>query len=141
MDTYNLRPIALINDDVEYNPLTHEKNLHAFKKDRMKVYPLVPKQSPFEEAKTVQTAPISLYSAISTGSPYLRQHIMNYTYIELTNDMPMFLNQDYSIHKSVRYACSRALAGSILLNESTGKALLVNCVEVFGRGRTLGAHR
>ncbi|CEP17759.1 hypothetical protein [Parasitella parasitica] len=142
MDTYDLQPIALINDgDVEYNALTHEKNLHAFKNDTMKVYPLVPKQSAFEGAKTIQTAPISLYSAISTGPPYLRQHIMYCTYIELTNDMAMFLNQDWSIHKSMRYACSRALAGSILLNESTGKALLVNCVEVFGRRRTLDAHR
>ncbi|KAI9251468.1 hypothetical protein BDA99DRAFT_541456 [Phascolomyces articulosus] len=131
MDTYDLQPIALINDgDVEYNALTHEKNLHAFKNDRMKVYPLVPKQSAFEGAKTIQTASISLYSAISTGPPYLRQHIMNCTYIELTNDMAMFLKQDWSIHKR-----------SILLNESTGKALLVNCVEVFGRRRTLDAHQ
>ncbi|CAO3627997.1 unnamed protein product [Mucor hiemalis] len=36
---------------------------------------------------------------------------------------------------------SRALAGSILLNGSTGKALLVNCVEVYGQRRTLDAHR
>lgn len=95
MDTYDLQPIALINDDdVEYNALTHEKNLHAFKNDRMKVYPLVPKQSAFEGAKTIQTTPIFLYSAISTASPHLRQYIMGCTYIELTNDMAMLLNQD-----------------------------------------------
>lgn len=142
MNSFELQPIALINDvGVEYNALTHEKNVHAFKNDRMKVYPLVPKQSTFEGEETIKTAPISLYSAISTAPPYLRQYIMNCTYIELTNDMTMFLNQDWSIHKSMRYACSRALAGSILLNGSTGKALLVNCVEVYGRRRTLDAHR
>lgn len=134
MDTYDLQPIALINDDdVEYNALTHEKNLHAFKNDRMKVYPLILKQSAFEGAKTIQTVPISLYSAISTAPPHLRKHFMNCTYIELINDMAMFLNQDWSIHKSMRYACSRALAGSILLNGSTGKGLLVNCVEVWSK--------
>ncbi|KAL0095627.1 hypothetical protein F4703DRAFT_1902854 [Phycomyces blakesleeanus] len=41
----------------------------------------------------------------------------------------------------MRYSCSRALEGSILLNGSIGKALLVNCVEVVGRRRTLDAHR
>ena len=41
----------------------------------------------------------------------------------------------------MRYACSRSLAGSILLNGSSGKVLLVNCVEVYGRRRTLDAHR
>ncbi|CEG78063.1 hypothetical protein RMATCC62417_12721 [Rhizopus microsporus] len=56
MNTYDLQPIALINDDdVEYNALTHEKNLHTYKNDRMKVYLLVPKQSAFEGAKTILT--------------------------------------------------------------------------------------
>ncbi|CAO3700721.1 unnamed protein product [Rhizopus stolonifer] len=49
MDTYDLQPIASINDDdVEYNAPTHEKNLHAYQNDRMKMYPSVPKQSTFE---------------------------------------------------------------------------------------------
>ena len=59
MDTYDLQPIALINDDdVEYNALTHEKHLHAFKNDRMMVYPLVPKRNAPEGTKTIQTAPM-----------------------------------------------------------------------------------
>ncbi|KAF1801550.1 hypothetical protein FB192DRAFT_1248931, partial [Mucor lusitanicus] len=53
------------------------------------------------------------------------------------NDMAMFLNLDWSIHKSMRYAYSRALAGLILSDKSTAKALLVICVEAFGRRRTL----
>lgn len=52
MDTHDLQHIVLINDDdSEYNALTHMKNLHAYKNDRMKVYPLVPKQSAFERGK------------------------------------------------------------------------------------------
>ncbi|CEG63056.1 hypothetical protein RMATCC62417_00265 [Rhizopus microsporus] len=142
MDTYGLQPIVLSNDDdVEYNALTQVKNLHAYKNDRMKVYPLVPKQSAFEGAKTIQTTSMPLYSAANAGPLHLRQRVMNCTYIESTNDMTTFLNQDWSIHKSMRYACSRTLTGSILLDEFTGKALLVNCVEVFGRRRTLDAHR
>ncbi|CEI88302.1 hypothetical protein RMCBS344292_02693 [Rhizopus microsporus] len=121
MDTHDLQHIVLINDDdSEYNALTHMKNLHAYKNDRMKVYPL---------------------SAVSAGPSHLRQHVMNCTYIELTNDMTTFLNQDWSTHKSMRYDCNRILARSILLDGLTGKALLVNCVEVFGRRRTLDAHR
>ncbi|KAI9016524.1 hypothetical protein CLU79DRAFT_706558 [Phycomyces nitens] len=41
----------------------------------------------------------------------------------------------------MRYACIRVLAGPILLNGSTGKALLVNCIAMFGQRRTLDAHR
>lgn len=52
MNTYGLHRIALMNyDNVKYNALAHEKNLHAYKNDRMKVCPLFTKQSAFEEGK------------------------------------------------------------------------------------------
>ncbi|RCH81480.1 hypothetical protein CU097_001924, partial [Rhizopus azygosporus] len=67
----------------------------------MKVYLLVPKQSAFEGAKTIQTTSMPLYSAANAGPLHLRQHVMNCTYIGPTNNMTTFLNQDWSIHKSM----------------------------------------
>ncbi|ORX46299.1 hypothetical protein DM01DRAFT_1364442 [Hesseltinella vesiculosa] len=41
----------------------------------------------------------------------------------------------------MRYACSRLLAGIILMDTSNGRAVIVNSIEVFGRRRSLDAHR
>ncbi|CDH52178.1 predicted protein [Lichtheimia corymbifera JMRC:FSU:9682] len=41
----------------------------------------------------------------------------------------------------IHYACCRLLTGMILSETSTGKAMIVSSVEIYGRRRSLDAHR
>ncbi|ORX55648.1 hypothetical protein DM01DRAFT_1335036 [Hesseltinella vesiculosa] len=41
----------------------------------------------------------------------------------------------------MRFACSSLLAGCLFLDSTTGRVLLVNTIEIYGRRRTLDSHR
>ncbi|KAI7900041.1 uncharacterized protein BX663DRAFT_440175 [Cokeromyces recurvatus] len=55
--------------------------------------------------------------------------------------MANFLNQDWSLFPNLRFVCSRALVGAIILDPSMNKALLVNCIEIYGHRRSIDSHR
>jgi hypothetical protein len=59
----------------------------------------------------------------------------------MTDEIADFLNQDWLLHPQMRYACSRILAGMILLDTMTGKSIVANSIEVYGRTRSLDSHR
>ncbi|KAK3815315.1 MAG: hypothetical protein J3Q66DRAFT_264883, partial [Benniella sp.] len=60
----------------------------------------------------------------------------------LTEDICEFLNEDWLMRPSLRFACARMLAGCIMLNTMHGEALLVNTtIEMYGRGREIDVHR
>ncbi|EIE91324.1 hypothetical protein RO3G_16035 [Rhizopus delemar RA 99-880] len=59
----------------------------------------------------------------------------------MNHNLCTFLNQDWPEYPQMRYACSRFLAGMIMLDTSSGKTIVVNCVEVYGRRRTVDSHR
>lgn len=101
----------------------------------MNVYPLLPEVE--EEEISRQPNPIYLHNAVTAGSYHVKKYVMSQKYVELTKDMCNFLNEDWSIFKSMRYTCTRCLAGSIIIDVYSGRALLANCIEVYGRRRTL----
>lgn len=41
----------------------------------------------------------------------------------------------------MKHFCAEVLAGAILVNERNKEALIVNCVEVYGRTQSVDAHR
>lgn len=41
----------------------------------------------------------------------------------------------------MKYFCAQVLAGAILINERNSQAIIVNCVEVYGRTQSVDAHR
>ncbi|KAF9974799.1 hypothetical protein BGZ65_008557 [Modicella reniformis] len=75
--------------------------------------------------------------ALSPLSKVLRRR----EYVALTRDYCDFLNEDWQLHPNYRYACARMLAGCLILNTRNGQALLVNTIEVYGRGRWTDIHR
>ncbi|KAI9481143.1 MAG: hypothetical protein EXX96DRAFT_634944 [Benjaminiella poitrasii] len=143
MDSYNLRPLSMFNEEnIELNSLTNEKNLNKHNGNSMKTSAIVPAKHKYKQASiSVHSLSSYLYSAISCGPPYLRSHIINSDYFELDHNIAKFLNQNWSLFPNLRFACSRALVGAVFLNPSTNKALFVNCIEIYGRRRSIDSHR
>ncbi|KAG0162233.1 hypothetical protein DFQ30_002570, partial [Apophysomyces sp. BC1015] len=152
MDAYKLRPIKIINENkVEANALTHERNLWSCSHGNMQVSPVVPgKKRKLDTTSACDvrlksghdTAAMSLnaslFGALSSG-PYAK-HFLDEAYIEISEDLANFLNQDWSICPNLRFACSRLLAGMLFLNMDSGKALVANSVEVYCRDRNIDSH-
>ncbi|KAI8378058.1 uncharacterized protein BYT42DRAFT_475639, partial [Radiomyces spectabilis] len=55
----------------------------------------------------------------------------------INDNLCAFLNTDWSEHSQIGYACSRLLAGMVMFDTTSGRAIVVNSVEVHGRRRTV----
>jgi hypothetical protein len=53
----------------------------------------------------------------------------------------VLLNNDWSHNSQVKFFCAQALAGAILINERNNQAVILNCVEVYGRTKSVDHHR
>ncbi|KAG0247272.1 hypothetical protein BG011_001758 [Mortierella polycephala] len=73
-------------------------------------------------------------------SPY-GSALLSRTFVELDRPMCDLLNEDWAFQPHLQYACAQVLAGSIFLNTRNGQAVINNTVEVYGRTRTVDAHR
>ncbi|KAG0002939.1 hypothetical protein BGZ65_002186, partial [Modicella reniformis] len=62
-------------------------------------------------------------------------------YVVLTQEFCNFLNEDWRMFPSYRFACARMLGGCILHNTRNGAAILVNTLEVYGGSRLIDIHR
>ncbi|KAI8599256.1 hypothetical protein EDD21DRAFT_416972 [Dissophora ornata] len=63
------------------------------------------------------------------------------TFVELSEPICDFMNEDWEFRRQCRYACAQILAGSALLNCNNGQAVMANTVEVYGKTRSIDAHR
>ncbi|KAG1458111.1 hypothetical protein G6F46_002123 [Rhizopus delemar] len=91
-----------------------------------------------DNAGTNTALSVQLYSGLKAG-PYSQQ-FLHHQYTKMNHNLCTFLNQDWPEYPQMRYACSRFLAGMIMLDTSSGKTIVVNCVEVYGRRRTVDSH-
>ncbi|KAI8597653.1 hypothetical protein EDD21DRAFT_384879, partial [Dissophora ornata] len=73
-------------------------------------------------------------------SPYATS-LLSPQYVELNDDISELLNRDWFSSPNLRFACSRILAGCVLLDTRNGQAVIANTVEVYGRTRMTDAHR
>ncbi|CEG67171.1 hypothetical protein RMATCC62417_03638 [Rhizopus microsporus] len=78
-----------------------------------------------------------LFHLITSTSPFYK-FISNQSYIELSKDIVETLNNDWTFNPQLRFACSQAFAGAILLEGFT--AIIINCVEPYGRLKKTDAH-
>ncbi|ORZ21791.1 hypothetical protein BCR41DRAFT_282659, partial [Lobosporangium transversale] len=64
-------------------------------------------------------------------------------YVELDKKVSQFLNEDWALENTARRcACAKILAGCILVKTTTSNphAILVNCIEVYGRKKHVYVH-
>ncbi|KAG0286172.1 hypothetical protein BGZ98_005187 [Dissophora globulifera] len=62
-------------------------------------------------------------------------------FVEISKPLCDLLNEDWVIRPELKYACSKLLAGCILLNTTNGHAIMVNCIELYGRKKQIDVHR
>ncbi|PHZ16159.1 uncharacterized protein RHIMIDRAFT_233761 [Rhizopus microsporus ATCC 52813] len=122
---------------MECNALTYQDHLQPLHESTITMTATPPKKRKIDPDVITTCMEVFLYSTLICG-PYAKR-LLNQQYEELDDGMARFLNEDWSMFPQMRYACSRLLAGIILLNTSTGKSVIVNSVEVFGRRRSLDA--
>ncbi|KAF9946099.1 hypothetical protein BGZ65_010072, partial [Modicella reniformis] len=62
-------------------------------------------------------------------------------FVEISKPLCDLLNEDWATRPELKYACSKLLAGCILMNTTNGHAIMVNCIELYGRKKQVDAHR
>ncbi|OBZ86177.1 hypothetical protein A0J61_05776 [Choanephora cucurbitarum] len=62
-------------------------------------------------------------------------------YLELNDEVFCLLNGVWKHEPNLKFACAQALAGAILLNTSSGVAIMVNTVEMYGATKSIDIHR
>ncbi|KAI7850002.1 hypothetical protein BDC45DRAFT_519179 [Circinella umbellata] len=78
-----------------------------------------------------------LFKHIVGVSP-IYQSLADQQYVELSQEITNEINKDWAFFPQLRFATSQLFAGCILISGST--ALLVNCVESYGRLKTVDSH-
>ncbi|KAI9595880.1 hypothetical protein BDF19DRAFT_413340 [Syncephalis fuscata] len=138
VDALELKPIALTGPDgFEYNLLGDSSVV-----SRLVAYqPAVTFNAAHsEKSKTVDDnigCSSSDLSHLIQHGPYNNCISIN-DFSELDAKLCYHLNKDWRFKKSMMYFCSQVLAGAILMEGTT--AILVNCLEVYGRTPSVDAH-
>ncbi|KAG0166980.1 hypothetical protein DFQ29_000698, partial [Apophysomyces sp. BC1021] len=62
-------------------------------------------------------------------------------YVELGDELCELVNRDLVFYPHLKYASAQLFAGSILRNNITGKAVMANTIEMYGRKKSVDLHR
>ncbi|CAO3625745.1 unnamed protein product [Mucor hiemalis] len=73
-----------------------------------------------------------------TQTSPLYYHLSDQKYVEITTEVTQLFNQNWTFFPQLRYATSQIFTGAILVNKTS--ALLLNCIEPYGRSKTVDAH-
>jgi hypothetical protein len=140
MEAYSLRPISLAAEGTDESALTHADNLKNCNDTKLDISVIPPPKKQRKDAENMVISPnASLYSSTVSG-PY-RERFLKNNYVELSDQVSIFLNQDWLLRPQMRFACSRLLVGSILLLPSSGESIVINSAEIHGRTRSVDSHR
>ncbi|KAF9995673.1 hypothetical protein BGZ79_010608 [Entomortierella chlamydospora] len=96
----------------------------------------------FQEADTVRNSmpvPVAGLEYVMSLSPY-KSKIRRRKFIEMEQKFSELLNTDWVVRPQLRFVCPKIPAGSILLNTRNGEAVIVNCIEGYGRKKMIDAH-
>ncbi|CEG75863.1 hypothetical protein RMATCC62417_10839 [Rhizopus microsporus] len=139
-----LEPFALISRDddgneVEYDALSHHKNIKSMSNRTFECRPIIPSKRPLDTNATEPSICNDLASLIYK-SPH-RQLLASREYFELDDTAELLLNKDWLHEPQVKFACAQVLAGAVLMNVNNGEAILVNTVEMYGGTKSADIHR
>ncbi|ORX63062.1 hypothetical protein DM01DRAFT_323466 [Hesseltinella vesiculosa] len=101
----------------EYNALTYPANGKS----------VVGKLTDDECAEPVKTSSANMVHT----SPFQRL-LATRVYTEIDQNVCVLLYADWDQQSGAKFACAQALAGCIIMNEDSGRSILVNTMEVYG---------
>lgn len=140
-----LEPIALIEDNdstqkAEFNAITHSSNAKRMAGKRFICEPIMPSRTKLHKSYHCSEIATTTLAHLLHSSP-LRTILMQRQYFELNDQVCQMLNTDWEHVPQIKYACAQVLAGSILISEKSGHAVLVNTIEAYCRCRSVDIHR
>lgn len=97
----------------------------------------LPKTKEIATEECTSTNINDLFHCIVTTSPFYKQ-ISNQKYIELLKSMTETINRGWKLWPQLRFAVSQLFAEAILVEQSS--AILINCIEPYGRLKSTDAH-
>lgn len=136
----HVRPIVLTADDQQYHLLT--ASIHAeelISKQPANVTFSLPVEPVIVEKPDYSTALISddgLLEQLIRKSA-LKNTLLQRNFVEMDKGFADFLNNDWRFAPHMRYATPQLFAGAILVSDTS--ALLLNCVEAYGRTKSIDA--
>ncbi|KAI7889556.1 uncharacterized protein EV154DRAFT_273824 [Mucor mucedo] len=145
IDKMGLEPFALTfsdhqNNVVEYNALSHSTNIRKMSNNTFECKAILPEKRKSIEGEGVKANVCSNLASLIHGSP-LRNLLMQRTYFQLNDEISSLLNGDWKHEPNLKFACAQVLAGAILLNVSSGVAIMINTIEMYGMTKSVDIHR
>ncbi|KAI7890589.1 uncharacterized protein EV154DRAFT_552151 [Mucor mucedo] len=134
-----LKPILLTSSSGKIYPfLTASNNTSDIWSDEPTgTWSLPTLENSVTEGSSTSTNADDLFKHIVSTSQIYR-HIADEEFVELSEQIVQEINKDWVFFPQLRFATSQIFAGCSLLSGST--ALLVNCVEPYGRLKSVDAH-
>ena len=84
-----------------------------------------------------QTSQSSILNHIIKASPF-HMHLSDTKYVELSKSITHMISKDWTQFPQLRYSIPQLFSGAVVMDGSA--ALLVNCLEPYGRTRLVDAH-
>ncbi|CAO3673638.1 unnamed protein product [Rhizopus stolonifer] len=144
IDKMGLEPFTLTCSDhqdnvIKYNALSHPINIKKMINNIFECKAVLPEKRKRIEGDSMETNVCSNLTSLIHGSP-LRNLLTQRTYFQLNDEVSSLLNRDWQHEPNLKFSCARVLAGAIL-NVSSGVAIMINTIEVYGMTKSVDTHR
>lgn len=138
-----LEPFSLTCFDkdtlIEYNGFSHPSNIKKMDNNKFQCKTVLPEKRK-HHPEGVKTNVCPNLSSLIHESP-LRNLLMQRAFFDLNDEVSSILNSDWQHETNLKLACTRVLAGAILLNVASGVAIMISSIEVYGMTKSVDVHR
>ncbi|KAF7727540.1 hypothetical protein EC973_007413 [Apophysomyces ossiformis] len=138
----NWEPVSLLVEDKEYNLLASNRIVKTLVEDQIigswhRPDASVSNDNDCNCAKgQSEDVDSNIFHLQQTSQ--ISHYLKSEKYVELTTHVVDLLNEDWLLYPQLRYVTSSIFAGAIMIEGNT--ALLINCVEPYGRLKAVDAH-
>jgi hypothetical protein len=133
---WNMRPVQLGESDVA---LTSQSCINSATQSPNNNLTLIPKEETMVPVTSMDNNHRYFNNVLCTSS--YKKALSKRNYVEIDDGVIKELNMNWNISQQAKYYSAQCLSGSIIVNVSKQQALLVNTIEIYGRTRTVDAHR
>ncbi|KAF9899216.1 hypothetical protein EC991_009283, partial [Linnemannia zychae] len=91
------------------------------------------------QCENCSPAPCAGIESLLESSPYSTL-LRKIKFVELSVDLCQMLNEDWAVRPNLKFVWAKIFSGCIMLNSENGHAIMVNCIESYGRRSFVDAH-
>ncbi|KAG0178484.1 hypothetical protein DFQ29_003423 [Apophysomyces sp. BC1021] len=146
-DSLHLQPFSLVNEDgVEHSALAHSSVIEkALSSPSVTIRGILPVKRSYTQMVSTPCfsclipTPRDLQPLFSM-SPYDKL-LMQRGFVELTDDLSELANLDWHFHPQAKFYVVQLFASAILFRTDNNQAVMINCIEGYGRGKSVDIYR